>query len=128
MNEPDPSKVLIVDDEADICFLFGRILRRRNLTTGFAGNLAEAKESIQADPPSLIFLDNCLPDGRGVDFIPFIKKNYPQTQIVMITADDTVSDKRRAIKQGADDFLGKPLSVKLINGTLDRMMPLRDPV
>lgn len=128
MSEPGLSKVLIVDDEADICFLFGRILGRRNLNTGFASNLAEAIQSIRDEPPSVIFLDNCLPDGLGMDFIPFIKQNYPHTLVVMITANDSIFDKKKAIRQGADDFLGKPLSVKLINGTLDRMKLREGPV
>ena len=79
-------KVLNVDDEPDICFLFDKILRKRNLTTGYANNLAEATSCLKADPPSLIFLDNSLPDGQGVDFIPYLKAHYPGTRVVMVTA------------------------------------------
>ncbi len=115
------SKVLIVDDEPDICFLFGRILKMRNLRTDFANNLAEASRSVQAEPPSLIFLDNSLPDGQGIDFISFLKEHYPGTRIIIITANDGSMDKIRAFQQGADDFLGKPLSLELINRTLDKI-------
>jgi two-component system, OmpR family, response regulator len=115
------SKVLIVDDEPDICFLFGRILKMRNLRTDFANNLAEASRSVQADPPSLIFLDNSLPDGQGIEFISFLKEHYPGTRIIIITANDGSIDKIRAFQQGADDFLGKPLSLELINRTLDKI-------
>jgi two-component system OmpR family response regulator len=115
------SKVLIVDDEPDICFLFSRILKMRNLRTDFACNLADASRSVQADPPSLIFLDNSLPDGQGVDFISFLKEHYPDTRIIMITANDGSIDKLRAFQQGADDFLGKPLSLEIINRTLDKI-------
>src|ERR1700688_2851505 len=104
------TKVLIVDDEPDIRFLFSRILLKRNMETGYAKNLAEATLSIQADPPSLIFLDNSLPDGQGVDIIPYLKKNYPGTRIVVVTANDSAMDMINAFQQGADDFLGKPLS------------------
>jgi two-component system, OmpR family, response regulator len=116
-----PAKVLIVDDEADICFLFDRILRKRNLNAGFASNLAEAMESIESETPSLIFLDNCLPDGQGMDIIPYLKLHYPGTHIIMVTANDGLMDKKRAFQQGADDFLGKPLSLALINNTLDKI-------
>jgi two-component system OmpR family response regulator len=115
------SKVLIVDDEPDICFLFGRILKMRNLRTDFANNLAEASRSVKADPPSLIFLDNSLPDGQGIEFISFLKEHYPGTRIIIITANDGSIDKIRAFQQGADDFLGKPLSLELINRTLDKI-------
>jgi two-component system, OmpR family, response regulator len=115
------SKVLIVDDEPDICFLFGRILKMRNLRTDFARNLAEASRSVKEDPPSLIFLDNSLPDGQGIEFISFLKEHYPGTRIIIITANDGSIDKIRAFQQGADDFLGKPLSLELINRTLDKI-------
>ena len=115
------TKVLIVDDEPDICFLFGRILLKRDVKAGYANNLAEAIQSVQADPPSLIFLDNSLPDGEGVDLIPFLKQHFPQTRVVMVTANDTAMDKKKAFQQGADDFLGKPLSLALINRTLDEI-------
>ncbi len=121
MRKPFPIKVLIVDDEPDVCILFNRILLKRNLKGGFAGNLAEATLSVQAETPSLVFLDNSLPDGQGIDFIPYLKQHYPQIRIVVVTANDTPTDKRRALQQGADDFLGKPLSLELINRTLDRL-------
>jgi two-component system OmpR family response regulator len=121
MRRTGQTKVLIVDDEPDICFLFGRILHKRNLKTGYARNLAEATSFLEADPPSLIFLDNSLPDGQGIDFIPYLKKNYPSTRIVMVTANDSAIDQKRAFQQGADEFLGKPLSLELINRTLDKI-------
>ena len=121
MQNDGRSKVLIVDDEPDICFLFGKILKMRNLRTDFANNLADASRSVQEDPPSVIFLDNSLPDGQGIDFISFLKERYPTTRIIIITANDGSIDKIRAFQQGADDFLGKPLSLELINRSLDKI-------
>jgi DNA-binding response OmpR family regulator len=121
MRERGKTKVLIVDDEPDVRFLFSRILLKRNLQTGYAKNLAEAVMSVQADPPELIFLDNSLPDGEGVDFIPYLKKNFPGTRVVVVTANDSPMDKKKAFQRGADDFLGKPLSLELINKTLDKI-------
>ena len=121
MDRQEAQKVLIVDDELDICFLFGRILRGRNLKTGYARSLAEAYSSIQDEPPSLVFLDNSLPDGRGIDFIPFLKMNCPATRVIVVTANDSAIDKKIALQQGADDFLGKPLSLELIKRELDKL-------
>ena len=115
-------KVLIVDDELDICFLFGRILRGRNLKTGYARSLAEAFTSVREEPPSLVFLDNSLPDGQGIDFIPFLKMNCPDTRVIVVTANDSATDKKIALQQGADEFLGKPLSLELIKRELDKLI------
>jgi|SRR5664279_43290 len=121
MGKSVHSKVLIVDDEPDICFLFDRILHKRNLKTGYAYNLAEAALAMYSDTPSLVFLDNNLPDGQGIDFIPYLKLHYPQTEVIMVTANDSVSDEKRAFQKGADGFLSKPLSLDLINRTLDKI-------
>ena len=122
MSLPVQQKVLIVDDEPDVLFLFGRILRGRNLKAKYASNLAEAGFALMEDPPSIVFLDNCLPDGQGIDFIPFLKKNYPETRVIVVTANDSPRDKNKALQQGADDFLGKPLSLELVNRMLDALM------
>ena len=119
MGESVYSNVLIVDDEPDICYLFDRILHKRNLKTGYANNLADAARVMYSDRPSLVFLDNNLPDGQGIDFIPYLKLHYPDTRVIMVTANDSVSDKNRAFQRGADGFLSKPLSLDLINRTLD---------
>jgi CheY-like chemotaxis protein len=56
-----------------------------------------------------------------MDFIPFLKHHYPDTRVVMITANDGPVDKRMAFQKGADDFWGKPLSLDLINQALDSL-------
>lgn len=121
MGESVFSNVLIVDDEPDICYLFDRILHKRNLKTGYAYNLAEAAQVMFSDRPSLVFLDNNLPDGQGIDFIPYLKLNYPDTRVIVVTANDSALDKTRAFQKGADGFLSKPLSLDLINRTLDKI-------
>src|SRR3954469_11300438 len=115
------SKVLVVDDERDVCFLFDKILHKRNLKPGYACNLAEAARAMDSDTPSLVFLDNNLPDGQGIDFIPYLKLHYPKTQVIMVTANDSILEKNNAFQRGADGFLSKPLSLDLINRTLDKI-------
>ncbi len=121
MGKSAHSNVLIIDDEPDICYLFDRILHKRNLKTGYAYNLAEAARVMYSDRPSLVFLDNNLPDGQGIDFIPYLKLHYPNTRVIMVTANDSASDKTIAFQKGADGFLSKPLSLDLINRTLDKI-------
>ena len=57
--------------------------------------------------------------ARGIDFIPYLKVHYPDTRVIMVTANDSASDKKIAFQKGADGFLSKPLSLDLINRTLD---------
>lgn len=113
-------KALIIDDESDICYLLSNILKYKNVNSRIAGSLSEARNILQTgDVPRIIFLDNNLPDGTGINFIKHLKKQWPSSKVVMITAFDTVSDRESARKQGADSFLGKPFSREMIYNLLD---------
>ena len=115
-------EALIVEDEIDICFLLTGILRKKNLQSSCVYNIHEARDLLTNTHPSIIFLDNNLPDGYGVDFIQDIKDSHPLTRIVMITADDTLANKNKALKAGADFFIGKPFTRDTINKTIDSVM------
>jgi len=116
------SKILIVDDELDICYLLSGMLKQRNFRTGFVNSLSDAVVALQTDTPSLLFLDNHLPDGFGLDFIPYVKKNYPEVKVIMITAHDSAAERNTAYKGGVDLFIAKPLSRQLINDAIDKLL------
>jgi len=118
----DTNKVLIVDDELDICYLLSGMLKQRDLRTSFVNSLSDAVIALQTDTPTILFLDNHLPDGFGLDFIPFVKKNYPDTKIIMITAHDGAIERKQAYDGGVDLFVAKPLYRKLINEAIDKLL------
>lgn len=101
---------LIVDDEMDVCYLLSSILKYKNLQTRYVNSIGEAKRALKEDRPSIIFLDNHLPDGFGMNFIDEIKRLNPEVKIVMITAHDTNNDRNRAYEHGVDQFIGKPFT------------------
>jgi len=113
---------LIVEDEIDICFLLTGILRKKNLHTTFVNSIFEARKLLKTMHPSILFLDNNLPDGHGVDFIQVIKNTHPMMRIIMITADDTIANKNKALQAGADFFIGKPFTREAINKTIDTVI------
>ena len=115
-------EALIVEDEIDICFLLTGILKKKNLHSTFVNNIHEAKDLLSIREPFIIFLDNNLPDGYGVDFIGQVKQDHPSTRIIMITADDTIANKDKALHAGADFFIGKPFTRETINKTVDAVM------
>lgn len=102
-------KVLIVEDEGDMCLLLNIILHGDDMELDHVKTLSGAEEYLQKAQPSVIILDNKLPDGFGVDFIGHIKRNYPAVKIIMISGFDS-SVKDVAIDSGADVFLEKPFT------------------
>lgn len=115
-------KALIIDDEIDICYLLSGILKQKNCQTNYVNNLADAILELKNSAPVIVFLDNHLPDGLGIDFVDHIKRNYPTTKIVMITAYDTISDRQQAISKGVDIFIGKPFTREAINMAMESLI------
>jgi len=115
-------KVLIIDDEKDICYLLGGMLEFKNLDARFVYSIREARQALNTDKPAVIFLDNHLPDGSGMTFIEEIKEKYPDTKIIMISAYDTTNDKRRAAIEGVNQFIGKPFTKDMIYETLEKIL------
>ena len=114
-------EVLIIDDEADICYLLGSLLKNRQVHSKFANTLRDAANILESTDPEIIFLDNHLPDGLGLNFVGYIKRFHPLTKIIMITAHDTIADKQKAYKEGVDYFIGKPFSKESINNVMETL-------
>ena len=112
---------LIVDDERDICFLLKVILGRRNTSVSCANSIAEAKTELARQVPDVLFLDNCLPDGLGIEFIHFVKEKCPDADIVVISAHDNIGNQLKAITLGAKKFLPKPLNVDDLDHTIQQL-------
>jgi len=102
-------KVLIVEDEGDMCLLLNIMLTGKEMELDHVKSLASAEEYLQKQQPPVVILDNKLPDGFGIDFINFIKTNHPTTKIIMISGYDG-SAKDVALYNGADIFLEKPFT------------------
>ena len=120
INHPDiPLNAMIVEDEEELCFLLSRVLIQKNLNPSCAYTIEEAKKSIDQINPSVLFLDNSLPDGLGIDFISVAKRRIPSLKIIMITARDSAEEIKNAIQNGADYFISKPFTSAIINNTID---------
>ena len=112
-------KILIVDDEADICYFLTHHLKKRNFAAISASTLSDMEKKLQTENPSILLLDNHLPDGLGINSIASIKYKYPELKIVMITAHDSPQDRSKAYSNGANYFLSKPFTISEVNRVID---------
>jgi two-component system, OmpR family, response regulator len=112
-------KILIVDDEEDICYFLGYNLSKRGFMTTTSYSLGEAEKQMKTSQPDILLLDNHLPDGRGIDFAKKINSQYPDLKIIMITAHDSPEDRSKAYSNGIQYFLSKPFSIATINQVVD---------
>lgn len=79
-----------------------------------AFSLEEARELLCHQCPSIVLLDNKLPDGRGLDFIETIFDTDPRICILMISGEFSYADRQLALRRGVTQFIGKPCSFKAI--------------
>jgi len=107
-------RALIIEDEVDICYLLKGILRYNNIKADYVTSLGEAEKALRSEAPPLVFLDNHLGDGLGVNYISTVKQKFPETKVIMITAHDTQADRDLAYKAGVDLFIGKPFTKEII--------------
>ncbi|MFL5789191.1 MAG: response regulator [Flavisolibacter sp.] len=116
-------KVLIIEDEGDMCLLLNILLNGKEMDLDHVNNLASAEEYLRNEHPSVIILDNKLPDGYGIDFLNYLKFNYPDIKIVMISGYDS-SAKDAAIESGADIFLEKPFTRDQLYQSVKKLLNL----
>ena len=113
-------KVLVVEDEGEMGLLLNLILSERNFELDYVNNLLAADEYLQKQQPSVIILDNKLPDGFGVDFIGYLKKKYPSIKIIMISGFAAARDV--ALENGADMFFEKPFSKDQLYNSIETLI------
>ncbi|MGC4035141.1 MAG: response regulator [Chitinophagaceae bacterium] len=109
-KEKAPAKrILIVEDNRDLCFILELLLGKDNVLVDHVKSLSDARGHLEEEKADLVVLDNRLPDGLGLDFIPFIKNTYPEARIMMISGQDNAASDI-ALESGADLFLSKPFT------------------
>jgi two-component system OmpR family response regulator len=114
-------KVLIIEDEGDLCLLLNLLLDEKNMEVDHVPSLAKAGEYLLQAEPAIVLLDNRLPDGFGIDFIGSIKKQHPAAKVIMISGVDAAA-RDVAIENGADDFIEKPFTKAILFESVTRLL------
>jgi len=83
---PGTRKILIIDDEIDLCLLLKNYFLRKNYEVYISHSLAEGLSAIDSFHPTLLFLDNNLPDDQGWEAAPAIANKNPNIYIVLTSA------------------------------------------
>src|ERR1700710_642680 len=100
-------KLLIIDDEERLRNLLARILQLEGHEVITAANAKEGLRKLQQEHIHVVLSDVKLPDIDGITLSETIKKNYPATEIIVLTAYGTINDGVKAIKAGAFDYITK---------------------
>ncbi len=103
------TKILIIDDDKDMCMLLTRFLVRNNYDVYAVNSGKEAIEWMRKNSPELVLCDFKLDDITGSELLPGIKKMHPHAHVIIITGYSDIKDAVEVMKLGAYDYVTKPL-------------------
>ncbi|MEZ5344622.1 MAG: sigma-54 dependent transcriptional regulator [Pyrinomonadaceae bacterium] len=124
-SRSEKSKILVVDDDAQIARTLEMALSSWGYATIQAGTLAEAAKLFRQDEPQIVLLDIDLPDGSGLDLLQEIKNEAPEVIVIMVTGNVDVKSTISALRGGAHDFIGKPIHLEELRVTLRNSAEIR---
>jgi DNA-binding NtrC family response regulator len=115
-------RVLVVEDEPVVRFGIRDFLASRGFDVQEAASLAQARASFQRERPDAIVVDYSLPDGNALDLLAEIHEVDPQLPIIVLTGHGSIDLAVRAIKEGAENFLTKPVELPALAVVLERAL------
>ena len=116
------AKVMVVDDTPEIRTLVHAILKTVDYDVLLKATASELKESFSGPQPDIILLDLMLPDGDGLELLPLIKKQWPDTEVIVLTGHATFDAAVEATKRGAYHFQNKPFDHKALLLSVERAL------
>ena len=123
-------RILIIDDERPILLTLEALLGRHGYQPETAATASYGLRMLKSNPPAVVLLDLQLPDADGLQMLEQIKREHPETQVIILTAHDSLSNAIESIKRGAYHFISKPYApeelLSLIEKAPAQHAPARD--
>lgn len=116
------NKVLLVEDERSIRFGIRNFLIGRDYDVIEAENLKDGEEAFRLQRPDIALLDYSLPDGNALDILPRLKASDPSIPVIILTGHGSIDLAVRAIKEGAEQFLTKPVQMQTLLVIIERLL------
>jgi DNA-binding NtrC family response regulator len=119
------AKILVADDEHGICAAFAEFLQREGHQPLLASSGNEALQMVEAEAPAVVFLDVQMPGLTGLEVLARLKDSHPDLPVVVMTAYGTMDTALEAVRQGAFDYIGKPVELAQLRSLLERALHKR---
>jgi two-component system, NtrC family, response regulator AtoC len=116
---------LLVDDDVNFILGLAEVVGREGFATRTAHTLKEARAEIAKAVPDVVLADLHLPDGSGIDLFKDLESS-PATEVVLITGQASIDTAVDAMRQGASDYLVKPVDMARVKGVLANVVRTRE--
>ncbi|MGD8740283.1 MAG: response regulator, partial [Desulfobacterales bacterium] len=117
-----PTKIIVVDDEKRICHNVAKILSKNQYEVTQAMSAQEALEKMAKESFSLLISDIVMPEKNGLELLKMVKKEWPLTKAVMMTAYASTDTAIKAIRLGALDYIPKPFTPDELRSTVEQAL------
>jgi signal transduction histidine kinase len=121
-HNPHSSRVLVIDDDPDTQANLRDILELDDYEVATAGSAAEALAGSAWDRTGAIILDRLLPDGTAEELLPRLKELAPHADVLIVTGHSDLQGAIAALRQGAADYILKPISPDALRASLARVV------
>lgn len=120
MNKKEDIRILVVDDEEEICRILSEFLNEQGFTVTVANSGEDALKLIDQEKPRLVFLDMHMPPGiSGLDVLRQLQGEVRVPKIIMVTGVEDEEQAREALLLGAADYIQKPFYFDYIQRVID---------
>jgi DNA-binding NtrC family response regulator len=116
------NKVLVVDDESGVRFGIRDFLEQHGYEIEEAESCQDAQHLFRSSRPDIVIADYMLPDGTALDLLPRLREIDSNIPLLVLTAHGSIDLAVRAIKEGAEQFLTKPLELPTLLVILQRLL------
>jgi DNA-binding response OmpR family regulator len=120
-----PATILVVDDERAVRMMLEAALRAQGYRVQVAASGVEAQEMLGQDEFDLVLLDLQLGDTDGIEILREVKRSWPATEVILLTAHGSINSAIAALRHGAFDYLLKPAQVQDIRERVERALDER---
>jgi two-component system response regulator AtoC len=113
-------QVLVVDDETAVRNGIAQVLTRQDLAVTMVADAAQAQAQLARQPFAIVLLDIKLPDMDGMELLKLIRRDFRDTEVIMITGYPTIQGAVECIKLGALDYLVKPFRIDELEAVVQK--------
>lgn len=125
-NYPD-FPILIVDDDPSICFSMSSVLRADGISNVLECQKSlEAIDTVRSSGAQIILLDLIMPGKSGEELLPAIKEEFPDAAVLIVTGKDDLQTAVNCMKNGAFDYISKPVEENLLLPSLRRAIKMQE--
>ena len=118
-------RILIIDDERPILMTLEALLTRHRYQTETATTATLGLRAMKTNPAALVLLDLQLPDADGLETLERLKKDFGDSQVIILTAHDSLNNAIESIKRGAFHFISKPYAPEELLSLVEQALEKR---